>query len=97
MRSVTRPCRPLQPRVWGAVVLWLGAVLLLPSACSSSSAAGSPTAKGTVNVAYAGSLVNLMEHKVGPAFDTATGYTFQGKGAGSTALANQIKSQLIHP
>jgi molybdate/tungstate transport system substrate-binding protein len=54
-------------------------------------------AKGTVSVAYAGSLVNLMEHKLGPAFHGASGYTYQGQGAGSTALANQIKSKLIHP
>jgi molybdate/tungstate transport system substrate-binding protein len=102
MRSVTRPHprRHLPPRVWGAAIVWLSAVLLLLSACGSSStatAATTPKATGTVNVAYAGSLVNLMEHKVGPAFNRATGYTFQGKGAGSTALANQIKSQLIQP
>jgi molybdate/tungstate transport system substrate-binding protein len=47
-----------------------------------------------VKVLYAGSLVNLMEHGVGPAFDTATGDTFQGFAAGSNALANQIKGKL---
>jgi molybdate/tungstate transport system substrate-binding protein len=84
------------PVLGGLVFGALLATLLLLSACGSSQG-GTSTAKGTVNVAYAGSLVNLMEHKVGPAFDTATGYTFQGKGAGSTALANQIKSKLIQP
>jgi len=63
----------------------------------ATATAGTTTAKGPVNVAYAGSLVNLMEHKLGPAFDSATGYPFQGRGAGSTALANQIKSKLISP
>jgi molybdate/tungstate transport system substrate-binding protein len=51
-------------------------------------------AAGTVNVLYAGSLVNLMEHGVGPAFDKATGNQFQGYAAGSVGLANQIKGKL---
>jgi molybdate/tungstate transport system substrate-binding protein len=51
-------------------------------------------AAGTVNVLYAGSLVNLMEHGVGPAFDKATGTRFQGFGGGSVGLANQIKGKL---
>jgi len=46
-----------------------------------------------VSVLYAGSLVNLMEHDLGPRFAAATGYTYQGQGAGSTALANQIKGK----
>ncbi|MBF6592465.1 MAG: substrate-binding domain-containing protein, partial [Ktedonobacterales bacterium] len=58
---------------------------------------GGSSGKGAVNVAYAGSLVNLMEHQVGPAFSQATGYSFQGRGAGSMALANQIKGKLITP
>ncbi len=65
--------------------------------CGAASSAATSSATGPVSVAYAGSLVNLMEHKLGPAFDSATGYTFQGRGAGSTALANQIKSKLIAP
>jgi molybdate/tungstate transport system substrate-binding protein len=51
-------------------------------------------AAGTVNVLYAGSLVNLMEHGIGPAFDKATGDTFQGFAGGSVLLANQIKGKL---
>jgi molybdate/tungstate transport system substrate-binding protein len=51
-------------------------------------------AAGAVNVLYAGSLVNLMEHGIGPAFDKATGDTFQGYGGGSVGLANQIKGKL---
>ncbi len=51
-------------------------------------------AAGTVNVVYAGSLVNLMEHGVGPAFDKATGDQFQGYAGGSVGLANQIKGKL---
>jgi molybdate/tungstate transport system substrate-binding protein len=53
--------------------------------------------KGTVEVLYAGSLVNLMEHTVGPAFTSATGFGYQGEGAGSTQLANEIKSGIRTP
>jgi molybdate/tungstate transport system substrate-binding protein len=48
----------------------------------------------TVDVLYAGSLVNLMEHGVGPSFKEATGDTFRGFAGGSNALANQIKGKL---
>ncbi len=47
-----------------------------------------------VDVLYAGSLVNLMEHGIGPAFGKATGDTFRGFGGGSNGLANQIKGKL---
>jgi len=51
-------------------------------------------AAGTVSVLYAGSLVNLMEHGIGPAFDKASGDQFQGYAGGSKLLANQIKGKL---
>lgn len=57
---------------------------------SASSATGKLTASGKVQVLYAGSLANLMERGIGPAFDQATGGQFQGTAAGSTALANEI-------
>lgn len=78
---------------WGGLAL----LLALATTLAGCGGTGGASAEGTVSVAYAGSLVNLMEHKLGPAFDRATGYTFQGRGAGSTALANQIKSKLIEP
>jgi molybdate/tungstate transport system substrate-binding protein len=46
---------------------------------------------GRVIVLYAGSLINLMEHGVGPAFDKATGQQFQGHAMGSHRLANQFQ------
>jgi molybdate/tungstate transport system substrate-binding protein len=63
---------------------------------SGSSGAGSSGAAshGTVSVLYAGSLVNLMEHDLGPAFTRADGYGFSGFGAGSTELVAQIKGQV---
>jgi molybdate/tungstate transport system substrate-binding protein len=50
-------------------------------------------ADGT-SVLYAGSLVDLMEHSLGPAFNTGTGEQFLGYAGGSSKLANEIKSQL---
>jgi len=69
----------------GAALLFAAALLVLPAGA---------VAAGTVNVVYAGSLVNLMEHGVGPAFDKATGDHFQGYAGGSVGLANQIKGKL---
>jgi molybdate/tungstate transport system substrate-binding protein len=48
----------------------------------------------TVNVLYAGSLVNLMERGIGPAFDKSTGGKFAGYAGGSNKLANEIKGKL---
>lgn len=76
--------------------LALAVALAALAGCGGGGTTSAPQ-KGTVNIAYAGSLVNLMEHTLGPAFAKATGYTYQGRGAGSTALANQIKSKLIAP
>ncbi|MFP3552887.1 extracellular solute-binding protein [Paraburkholderia sp. SIMBA_049] len=50
--------------------------------------------EGKVEVLYAGSLVNLMERSVGPAFEKETGLRFQGYAAGSNLIANQIKGKL---
>ncbi len=48
----------------------------------------------TINVMYAGSLVNLMERAVGPAFDKSGDDRFQGYAGGSNKLANEIKGRL---
>lgn len=69
----------------------------LPAAgAASSSTTALPHGSGPVNVLYAGSLVDLMEKQIGPGFKAATGYTFTGFSAGSTALASQIKGK-VHP
>jgi molybdate/tungstate transport system substrate-binding protein len=77
---------------WSAGVPALAAGLF----AAGLSVMSTPTAlaAGRVNVLYAGSLVNLMEHDIGPAFDRATGYQFQGYAGGSVGLANQIKGNL---
>src|SRR5579872_3317242 len=79
--------------------LILLASMLFASCGGTTTASGTPTptAKGNVSVLYAGSLVNLMEKKIGPAFTQATGYPFQGEGKGSSALANEIKGHLRTP
>jgi molybdate transport system substrate-binding protein len=73
-------------RTRGAALLLAATLLILPAQAAF--------AAGTVNVLYAGSLVNLMEHGVGPAFDKATGDHFQGFAGGSVGIANQIKGKL---
>lgn len=64
---------------------------------ASPSAAGLIKGSGTVNVMYAGSLVSLFEKKVGPGFHAATGFTYQGEGKGSVAIANNIKDRVRTP
>ena len=51
-------------------------------------------ANANVNVLYAGSLVNIMERSVGPAFESENGDHFQGFAGGSNKLANEIKGKL---
>ncbi len=53
-----------------------------------------PAAAADLNVLYAGSLVNLMEHGIGPAFDKTGTDSFRGFAGGSTGLANQIRGRL---
>ncbi len=64
------------------------------SAPSSAAASAAATGSGSVNVLYAGSLVNLMTKQVGPAFQKASGYSVNGEGAGSTALVTDIKGKI---
>ena len=61
---------------------------------ASASASSSATGTGAVNVLYAGSLVNLMQKQIGPAFQTASGYSVTGESAGSTALVTDIKGKV---
>jgi len=72
----------------GAALWWLvlGGQTALPAAAGASG--------GPVSVLYAGSLIGIMEHGIGPAFTAATSYRFEGVAAGSGALANQIKGKL---
>ena len=65
----------------------LATVLMIATSVSARAA-------DTVNVLYAGSLVNLMERSIGPVFDQKSGDRFQGYAGGSNKLANEIKGML---
>src|SRR5437667_12877943 len=52
------------------------------------------SAEAIVSVLYAGSLVNLMERGIGPAFSKATGEQFRGYAGGSNKILNEIKGEL---
>ncbi|HYM68247.1 MAG TPA: extracellular solute-binding protein [bacterium] len=79
-------------RVGVTVALVVAVVVVVTSGSGLPAAMGAGI--GPVTVLYAGSLVNVMENGVGPAFNSATGAQFRGFGAGSGALANQIKDRL---
>lgn len=66
------------------------------SSASSGSPAGAAQGSGPVDVLYAGSLVDLMQKSVGPAFGKADGYSVSGISAGSKDLATEIKGK-VHP
>lgn len=79
---------------------WPLLVIVLVAGCGSSTTSALGTtasSKGTANVAYAGSLTNLNEKVVGPAFTKATGDPYLGRGAGSKALSQEIASGEIAP
>ena len=93
---VRRPFRLwLRANTGSPRALVLVALAVTLAACAGSAGSGSaPSAtpsKGPLSVLYAGSLVNLMEHDLGPAFQRATGYAYEGYGAGSTEIVSQIE------
>jgi molybdate/tungstate transport system substrate-binding protein len=85
------------------VVAVLAAVALGAAACGSgaeqtvSGSAAASRRAGTAQVAFAGSLLRLDDQVLGPAFTRATGYGYQGRGAGSDALSQEIRSKEISP
>ena len=79
--SSSTPLRRGEQYLGGGVAVRLGLV-------------ASATGSGPVNVLYAGSLVNLMQKQVGPAFQQATGYSVTGFSAGSKDLAAEIKGKV---
>lgn len=85
-----------------AKLKWIGVAvcgLLLLAACGSASAAKpTPTPKadnGTATVLYAASLEDLLTNKVGPAFQKATGDTFQGQGENSGTIASGLAAKTM--
>jgi molybdate/tungstate transport system substrate-binding protein len=86
-RCVRRPWR----------LLAIACAGLLAVGCGSSSSSGPAKPSGPANVAYAGSLANLNEKVIGPSFTRATGYSYLGRAAGSTALSQEIAAGEITP
>ncbi len=65
--------------------------LSLATTLGPLSAAASPLPSGPVGVLSAGSLQDLLQQQVGPAFQQATVYTLDDTSMGSDAIANGIK------
>jgi molybdate/tungstate transport system substrate-binding protein len=90
MRTTTHrsPSRTLSRCVIadGAAAALTAATLLI----AGGTAGASPAHSGPVNVLSAGSLQELMQTLVAPAFQKATGYTLTNTSMGSTALASSI-------
>ncbi|HLI61722.1 MAG TPA: substrate-binding domain-containing protein [Solirubrobacteraceae bacterium] len=61
---------------------------------SGPSSASAARGHGPVDVLYAGSLEQLMDARVGPAFQKAAGYTFSGFPGGSDELAAEIRGKV---
>jgi ABC-type molybdate transport system substrate-binding protein len=58
-------------------------------------APGEAAAAAPVRVLYAGSLVNVFERELAPAFTRRSGITVLGRAGGSTALAHLIRDGLV--
>ena len=89
---------PYSQRTSGAVRLrWITAAaavslgLSVATTLGPVSAAASPLPSGPVDVLSAGSLQDLLQQQIGPAFQKATGYTLNDTSMGSDAIANGIK------
>jgi molybdate/tungstate transport system substrate-binding protein len=64
------------------------------TAAPGASASSVPKGSGPVSVLYAASLEPVLTKQVAPAFQQATGYTFQGDPGDSGSLANAIKGKV---
>ena len=69
----------------------LVALALAPLALGVASSPARASGSGPVDVLYAGSLLDLMQNQIGPAFHRATGYSVNGFANGSSALVTEIK------
>lgn len=76
-----------------ATALLVAGLFVGPLNAATAGASSATKASGTVDVLYAGSFLNVMEQRIGPAFHRATGYTVSGFSNGSTALASEIEGR----
>lgn len=79
------------------VGLCLGSGLFDGLATASTTTQRHTTSKshGAVNVLYASSLQNILEHSVGPRFRRLTGFSFVGYSGASGVLANEEKAGVV--
>ena len=83
-------------RVWSIAAgrgrrLLVGALAIAPLSLGLAVSPAHASGSGPVDVLYAGSLLDLMQNQIAPAFHRATGYSVVGIANGSTALASEIK------
>ena len=76
---------------WTAVAAVVSLGLSVVTTLGPDSAAASPLPSGPVDVLSAGSLQNVLQEQVAPAFQQATGYTLNNTSMGSDAIASGIK------
>lgn len=84
--------RALDRRVRILVVV---ATVVVAGALVGTMAQARARPSGPVDVLYAGSLFNVMQRQLGPAFHRATGYHVVGISNGSSALASEIKGGTV--
>ncbi len=82
-------------------LLAIACIGLAAAGCGSSSPSSTSSkgtkVSGTASIAYASSLQYLNDNVAGPAFQTATGYKYSGRGASSGDLESDIASGEITP
>ena len=83
------------PVIWLKKNIWVASLILLSFPLQASSS--NQLEDRTVSVLYAGSLATVMENGVGPAFEKATGYRYQGEAQGSLGAAQLIRARMRRP
>lgn len=93
--TITIGTPPVRRRMGWIVVALLAMIALLAAGCGGAGTSGAGGGgQRIVRVLYAGSLVSIMEKTIGPAFAKATGYQYQGYGAGSSQIANELQGKI---
>jgi molybdate/tungstate transport system substrate-binding protein len=86
---------PRARRRRGSIVVALLAMIALLAGCGGGGTSGAAGGnQRIVRVLYAGSLVSIMEKTIGPSFAKATAYQYQGYGAGSSQIANELQGKI---
>lgn len=76
------------------IFVWIFSVIIISE---FSLANGTTTTTNEVFVMYAGSLVNIFEYIIGPAFQNESGYIYTGEGKGSIQVSNLIRDGFRTP